>query len=256
MFLDGTHNELPLGRNRADIQGKEALISIDANTYKIVKIPEDPAESNLTTDSTVLNIGEYKVTGSVNLRYKGHNAWEIRNYLSGNERKEEKDKLVRSLTGRGSNKYQQTRYDIVPENTKDKDVHIAADFTIDDYAQKVGRECYINMNLKKDFEDRHIDTKDRSVPVYNKYKEKRKEVVVLQVPKGYRVSHVPGDAKGNVDGLGGYKISYKSDGKKVVLTKEFEVSTLSIPSKKFAENNKMIEDLKKAYKESVVLSAI
>ena len=39
MFIDGTHPLLPFGENREDIQGKEAMISIDTTHYKIVTIP-------------------------------------------------------------------------------------------------------------------------------------------------------------------------------------------------------------------------
>jgi hypothetical protein len=256
LFLDGTHDELPLGRNRRDIQGKEAFISIDANTYKIVKIPEETSDNNMVVDSTLLTIGDYKINGTARIHYTGHQAWDLRRRIADHGPKDEKDKLIRNLIGRGSNKFIQTNYKISAPENRDRDLSIKVDFTIDDYAQKVGREFFINMNLNKELEDRYIDTKDRTVAYYNRFREKKKEVVVLEIPKGYRVSYMPKEAKGAIDGLGGYKVSYKADGKRIILTKEYEVTARAIDAKKFADNNKMVEDLKKIYKESVVLTAI
>jgi hypothetical protein len=112
----------------------------------------------------------------------------------------------------------------------------------------------VNLNLLHYFEDNCIDTKDRTVPSYFDYKASRKEVVVLDIPKGYHVKHLPPATKNAIDGLWTYSISYIADKDKITLTKEYELNTLAINADKFADNNKMVDGLKKVYKESVVLT--
>lgn len=255
MFLDATHPGLPLGANRDDIQGKEAMIAIDEKTYKIVTIPEAPANQNVTVDSTFLTLNERTLSGTVKQSYKGYGAWEIGLLMAMHNQKEEREKAIKEITGRGSNKYTQGKFDVNASQTGGKDVTISSDFSIDDYVQKVGKQCYINMNLNRDYENKLIDTKGRKVPYFNDYKEKKKEIVVLEIPKGYRVAHLPPAATGAADGLWAYKISYKADGRKITLTKEYELKTLSISPKQFADNNKLVDNLKKNYNESVVLTA-
>ncbi|MFI5196841.1 MAG: transglutaminase domain-containing protein [Chitinophagales bacterium] len=254
VFMDGTHPLIPFGVNPAGIQGKEAMIAIDTTHYKIVTVPEVAADKNTTVDSTFISIGDNQIKGTVKQEYKGYEAWQIgvtMMYVKNDDR----EKYVKRLTERGSNKYQQTRYDISASNTGNKDVAVTADFTIDDYPQKEGKQYYINMNLNREFENKHIDTKDRTVPYFYNYKEKTQEVVVLDIPKGYKVTYLPKNAQGSVDGMWGYKISYKADKKQVTLVKEYELNTMAIGQKQFADNNKMVDDLKKIYKESVVLIA-
>jgi hypothetical protein len=70
------------------------------------------------------------------------------------------------------------------------------------------------------------------------------------------VTTVPKGAKGGVNGLWSYNISYAADKKAgtVTLTKELVVHTMKIEPAKFAEHNKAIDELKKQYKETVVLT--
>ena len=256
IFMDGTNSMVPFGVNTEFIQGKEAMISIDTVNYKIITVPEAAADKNTDIDSTFISIGDHQIKGSIKQQYKGYDAWNIESMMKLYKTDKEREKLIQSLTERGSNKYLQTHYDIAVSDTGNKDVNITTDFTIDDYVPQLGKQYYINMNMERNFENKRIDTKDRTVPYFYKHKEKTHEVVVMDIPKGYKVSHLPADAHGSVDGMWGYKISYKADKKQVTLVKEYELNTMVISQKQFADNNKMVDDLKKIYKESVVLTAI
>jgi hypothetical protein len=255
IFADGTESTLPFGKNRDDIQGKEAMIAIDATTYKVVTVPVEAADKNVTVDSTFIGITDYAIAGNVKLEYKGYQAWDTRMNMMFHKG-EEREKAVKALTQRGSNKYTQAKYDYLPTGNDDRDVSINAAFKVDDYVQKVGKECYVNMNLRHNFENNRINDPERKVPYFFDYKQRANEVVVLDIPKGYKVSYLPKDAQGAANGLWSYKISYKADKEKVTLTKEYVLNTLSVDERQFAENNKMVDDLKKLYKETVVLTAI
>ena len=254
IFMDGTHPLIPFGQNPEGIQGKEAMIAIDANNYKIITIPVTPADKNITTDSTSINIDGNNVKGTIRLDLKGYKAWEA-GLMMMYHKNDDRDKAIKAFTRRGSDKYRQIRYDILASCKGNKEVSVTADFAIDDYVQKAGNQYYINMNVKRTFEDKQVETGGRKVPCYFDYKEKIKEVVSLYIPKGYHIAHIPSSAHGSVDGLWNYSISYKTDNKKIILIKQYELNTLIENPGQFDDNNKMVDDLKKQYKESVVLAA-
>jgi hypothetical protein len=254
VFLDGTDAELPFGANRPDIQGKEAMIYIDAKNYEVVTIPVADADRNVTIDSTFMTMAGSKVSGAAHIRYQGYGAWDVGEYLVKYHKKDERDKAVRFITDRGSNKYIINKYDIVSDVGPNRDLTIKTDFDIDNYAHKIGNKCYVNMNLDPHFADNRINGTEREVACYHNYKKKVKEVVTLAVPKGYRVSYIPKNAEANAPGLWSYKISYKTSAGNITLTKEYELNTLKISAHDFAENNRMADDLQRLYKESVVLT--
>ena len=254
IFLDGTDNIQPFGENRYDIQGKEAFIAIDANHYKIVKIPVAPAEKNVITDSTFVHLSYTHLEGNIKQHNTGYPAWDIArilNYL----KEEDRDKAMRMRLGRGADNYKQIKYEVTANETGSKDATVTADFNLQNYAHIVGKEYYVNLNLDRKFGNQRMNDTERNVGYYYPNKEKVEEVVMLDIPEGYKVTHLPGEAHGGLDGVWSYKISYKADKKKIILTKEYELQSLSLSDKEFAKNNKIIDDLNHAYKESVVLTA-
>ncbi|MES2701008.1 MAG: transglutaminase-like domain-containing protein [Bacteroidota bacterium] len=257
VFLDGTDKHLPFGENRADLQGKEALIAIDAKHYEVVKIPEAPAEKSVVTDNTVISINNDKVTGTVTQRYSGYDAWRLIHYMANYNRKAEKDKLVRQITMRGSDKYLIPRYDIYAQETGNMDVNLNGEFSVGNYVHQVGKQTIVNMNLKRTFADMRVNDSGRNVAVYHDHKKVVRESVVLNVPDGYRVSYLPKAAQGSVDGLWNYKITYTEDKRanKVTLTKEYALNAMTVKPSQFVANNRLVDDLKKQYRETVVLTA-
>lgn len=255
VFPDGTTHVQPLGANRSDLQGKEAMIMMDRTRYKIVKIPEAPASQNVTISNTVMDLAYNDVTGTTYDRYTGYPAWNIGEALMDLNRKKEKDEFVRSMTKRGNNKFVVNNYNIDAQKSGNKDVTITTNFTLGDYVQQVKREYFVNMNLTSTFTELRMNEEDRNFPMYTRWKQTVKETVTLNVPKGYRVSYLPKAAKGGVDGLWNYKISYKVQGRSVVLTREYVLNTMKITPEQFKANNKLVDELKKLYKETVVLTA-
>lgn len=254
IFVDGTDPLIPFGLNPAAIQGKEALIAIDEKNFKIIKVPETSPDINVIIDTTYLHLDGKNITGRVSQLYKGYPAWMLESSLM-YYKNEEREKYIKAITTRGSNKYIQKSYEYAQADNEDKNARVSSDFTIDNYVQSAAKEYYINMNLNRNFEDHYIETGDRNVPVSFRYKCKMQEVVVLDIPKGFKATYVPSDASGALDDLWNYKISYKTMPDKIILTKDYELRTMSVPVNKFPENNKLVDGLKKQYKESIVLTA-
>lgn len=257
-FLDGTTHVMPLGYNRADLQGKEANILVREGESKIVKIPTLPASQNTETDNTTLNMDGDKLSGTIYAQYTGYSAWDLGEIFAMYEREYERDKLVKALLNRGNNKLVIQNYNVNRAKSGRKDASIDARFTLGGYVQTVKRDHYVNMNLLRTMEKNRVNEPDRKVPFYFEpdFKRTVKETVTLNVPKGYRVSYLPNAAKGGNDKLWSYSINYKYDAGAgtITLTKEYVINVLKVNPDQFEEHNRIIDELKKQYKETVVLT--
>lgn len=257
VFLDGTTHVQPLGANRSDIQGKEAFIMMNEKTHKIVTIPEAPASANVINDNTVMNLSFSDVTGSISRTLSGYPAWDMGEILALVNRKEDKDEYVHNQLSRGNSKFLLKQYNINAGTSGRKDVGMNATYSLGGYAQQVKKDYFVNMNLSRTMTETRMNDEDRNVAIYLPYKKTVRETVTLNIPKGYRVTSLPKAAKGGVNGMWNYSISYQAgkNSNTVVLTKEIVVHTMKITPDQFKEHNKLVDDLKKQYKETVVLTA-
>lgn len=260
LFMDGTHANLPFGANRNDIQGKEAMVAIDKDNFKIITIPTVAAENNVTTDSAFIRVSELNnndLEGRFKMKMQGYAAWNLGySLLSLTKEKDEREKVVKILAERGSDKFMLQNYNLKVRDNDNKDITISGDFTVGSYLHHLKNDVIVNMNLLRHFEDDYIDTADRKAAWYNDYKHVQKEVVIMEVPKNFKVTYLPKSVSGNLNDLWSYNISYKSDGKRIVLTKEYKLNALVVAPRYFADNNKAIEALENQYKESVVLTEV
>lgn len=253
IFMDGTDPIIPFGTPPSGLQGKEALIGIDKKDFKVIKVPEMDHDLNLVTDSTHVALVGNTMKGSVDISYKGYAAWRIAGILQYRNENEMKD-AMQSITRRGSNKYLQTDFNYKTGQTAAKDMNLHSEFTLSDYARNIDKEWYVNLNLQRTYEDEHADIAERRIPIVFSYKNKIRQVVVMDIPQGYKVTYLPADKSEKVPGLWSYKLAYKQTGKQVTLTKEYELFTMNITPDQFKDHNKLVEGLKNEYKESIVLT--
>lgn len=251
-FMDGTHTSIGFGIPPYALQGKDALISIDADRFEVVKVPESDVLYSTSVDSTYLRIGPGdELLGRLAIRFTGHDAWNMKTVLRYSNEKD-KEKMIKSICSRGSNKYFQKSKDY--RVTEDQ-VFIYSDFSIADHVQRAGRELFINLNLQQHTNSKIEDLRQRKVPVENKYKAIQKEVVTLEIPKGYEVSYLPPDTSRTVPGMGSYSVRYQKTAQQVICIKEFRELTLYIAPAFFEQYNRMIDETHYHDKETISLVA-
>ena len=253
VFLDGTDNILPYGAIPNAIQGKDALISGDADHYETVKIPVIKSDVSMILDSSRVQVSDGTMKGNISIQLSGFNAWGIKSILKYKNDKE-KEETFNSITKRGSNKYHQTSFDYKVFDDPAKEVVINADFELPDYVRKAGKDYYINLNLLRRTVGDNSDLTDRTAPIERDFKEVEKQVVVLDIPQGYKVSHLPDAKHEKVEGVGSYNINYVTDGKTVTLSKEIKMDALYIEPNQFKDFDKLVSAMQNNYKESIVLT--
>lgn len=250
IFLDGTDPNCIFGMPTEGIQDKQAMLAIDDSNYKIITVPIPGKETNLLTDSTVLNLQGNELKGTASIDFYGYYSNILRDMLAYSSQKDAEDAL-RSRFKRGSDKFRLDSYDIGDQHDRAHS-RLTGTFTLQDYAKHLGVEWFINMNLFKLYEHEEIDYPKRKMPIEMHFLNRRRYVVVLNIPDGYDVSYMP-TGKTYQNAVWGFKMNYEKKGKQLIFTQEFDNDHLMLQPDQFADWNKVLENLFPLYRETISL---
>jgi len=251
IFLDGTDPTCVFGLTPAGIQDKEAMIAVNDKEYKILKVPVIDKSKNVIADTTWLELMPNSIKGKIKKTLRGYPAMEMYgNLMYWNSRNIKED--MKNEFSRGSNKFQLDTFNVERKPVWDE-ISLTGEFTLPDYAKKIGKDYYLNLNLFKFFANEEIDYPKRKVPVENSFKSVKKYVVMLKVPDGYSVSYLP-QGKSYHNKVWGFDLQYQQKGNWVILTQEFDNDDLTLTSDEFEAWNKVLQNLFPLYKETLSLT--
>ncbi len=252
VFLDATSRHTQFGLPSSMIQGKEALVGISPEQFEVVPVPVLSSATNLHQDSLHLRFGNNRLSGSGSLKMLGYPKTNTTYSLEGAHKTVEKETIKKILT-KGHNKFFVENYKLV--NLYERDVPLLINYScaIEDYHRQIGNELYINLHLQRDFENDRIDLEKRKQQRENDYQFVDRQVVVMDIPEGYKVQYLPQNQQFNHP-LFNFSIRYNSIGNQVVLEKQIHINHLLLPKEDFGQWNNMITALQEAYREVVILS--
>jgi transglutaminase-like putative cysteine protease len=252
IFLDGTDPSCVFGTPADHIQGKQALVGIDKNNFKIIPVPVMPKEANVLTDSTTISFGDKGISGEISIGMKGYYATDFRtrmNYMNTSEQ----EKYIKELARRGSNKFSLGTFQLQGDKNDRNNMAVKANYVLPDYGKNLAGNLFINMNLIRLYEHQEIDYPKRKIPVEFDYKFIKRFVTILHIPEGYVVDYLPQGKEYRQDGFG-FAMHYEKQGEKVIYTQEYFNDYLMLSPDKFSNWNKVLENLFPLYKETVSLT--
>jgi transglutaminase-like putative cysteine protease len=247
-FLDATASNLPLGVSNSFIQGKEALIGFDAEKHEIREVPVMNMENNKKIDSVNVTIEGNKILGTGSVSYSGYNKMYLSDALK--DHRNDKSKILKTELNKGTNKFLLNSFDITNLDDRDQEMQIAYKFGVEDYANTMGDEIYLNMNLNKNYFVEEIKS-NRTFDIEKNYKEIKVSVIKLKIPKGYSVSELPNPATFK-DTRFGFESKYRVEKGSVVLEQTIMYNFIYLNKSEFDDWNKFYKSLKKSYSELVV----
>jgi transglutaminase-like putative cysteine protease len=253
IFLDGTDPTCVFGTPSDAIQDKEAMLSVSDKEYKIIKVPAVEKTANILCDTTWLELSANGIKGQIRQNLTGYFSSEIYGklmYMNGRTT----DESMKATFARGSNKFTLDNFHI--DNQHDADnITLSANFSLPDYAKKIGNEYYLNLNLFKLFANEEIDFPRRKMPIEFSFKYIKKYVTMLKIPDGYKLSYLP-QSKAFHNNIWGFNLQYQQKGNYVILTQEFDNNSLLLTADQFEPWNKVLENLSPMYKETLSLTKI
>lgn len=250
-FLDATTGPHPFGYPSHMIQGKEAMLKVSDSQYEIIRVPEVEAEKNLEADTLFIKLDGKKIVGRGVSYFRGYSRFEMYNLISQKD-KTKQTTILKNFFQKGNNKFLIDNFTISNLDDRDKDLIISYTFNLADYAQVIGNEIFINLNMEKvNVDDPIKDT--RKIPIENNFKKIRLNHVVLEIPKGFNVSYLP-EKSSYENPLFNFTIDYTASPEKIAVTHKLTINYLLLQPNHFPQLNEMNEKLKEAYKESVNLN--
>ena len=249
-FLDATSSNTYYGLPSAFIQGKEALLSITPDEYKVVEVPVVDRKKNVVADTTYIKLDGNSILGEGKTDLTGY--FRVHNlYRLDGKKDEEQELFMTSFLEKGNNKFFIEDYEILNKEDKDAPLSIEYSYKIEDYISTVGDEIYINMSLDKPYFNSKI--KDgRKLPKESDYQYTSQTVSVFEIPEGYDISYLPKNSDYAHD-MFGFSITYKREGNKLYQVREIYLDYLLLPADNFSSWNEMIVTLGKAYREAIIL---
>ncbi len=247
-FLDATDEYLPLGYPSEFIQGKQALIYMSENDFKLKEVPAAPFHNSGLRDSSKLVIEKDQLRGQSQTEYRGYHHGKYRRQFA-KMKGEDPVKFFKYYHERGNNKFQLTDYG--KPSFGDSLTRLQFDYQIDDYISRTDDKIFVNLNLEKLFSDQKLDD-DRTMPVKQDYAFEIIKHIELEIPNGYEVEYLPKDLDVSNELLN-LNIKYSQDSTSVYYSFHFTNKSLMISPEQFESWNQMVKQVKKSYREVVTL---
>ncbi|MFT5215182.1 MAG: hypothetical protein ACI83H_000290 [Glaciecola sp.] len=255
IFLDATDSYVPYGMPSAFTQTKEALLGINKDAFKIIKVPIQDMDKNISDIKSTITIENDLVKVDETRSLSGYEKVEfISDYTYKKADKTEEEYLNTTLA-LGNNKTNYTN--ITKKNFDNKNTPLILNYNlnIDNYAKTVANKTYINLDIDRTLSQSKIDIKDRKFSKKIDHKFKKKFITTLKIPEGFKASDMPDELSYNNPKFG-FNISYSQEGNIITQHKSIYINTLTVDNSEFETWNDFIINLTRAYKKSITIEKI
>ncbi|MEZ4856077.1 MAG: DUF3857 domain-containing protein [Gelidibacter sp.] len=252
IFMDATDSNVPFGMPSAFIQTKEALVGIDKDHYKLIKVPIQPADKNVTNitstitlDGNVMNVKEQReLSGYEKVDF-------IIDYTYKKDTKTDEEFLNNTLQ-LGNNKTNYTNFTKTHFDNQSTPLMLNYDLTIDSYAKTIGTKKYINLDIDRVLSKSKIDIDTKKYDKKIDHTYSKNYITTFEIPKGYKATYIPDDVSFDNPNYG-FKITYTQKDNTIIQHKDIYVNTLRVKKDDFESWNDFIKNITKAYKKSIIL---
>jgi len=252
VFLDGTSVHLEYGIPTSMIQGKEALIGLNKETFEIQKIPEVSRSKNIVRDKITFAIENDKIQGSGVTATSGYFK-QILFYNISQFSSDKRSQYINKSLALGNNKYEASDI-IFAKNYENRDslLEYSYRFSVEDYITKFDDNIYVNLNIKKPGSYTKIDIEKRFSEKVIEFRNSEILETTFEIPAGYEVVSIPKKKEFNEKGFG-IKVTYENIGKEIKMIREIYLDSLSIKKEEFTQWNKFVTIVNESGKELIIL---
>jgi hypothetical protein len=253
-FLDATTTGLNYYMPTSFIQGKEALVSINKDSFALVTVPIVEARANLVRNDLEVKIapcgslsaqGRSVLFGYPKLFYRQM----IRDVSD-----REFSRLSQEMFCIGNNKCSIESFSAGASAASDSSMQIELGLKVPNYALIAGDMMFVNLNLKREWAAYGIDA-NRKTPLMFRYKSSSEHQYKLDVPEGYKVASLPPDAHFSSPKFS-FSIKYSATERQITYTHSIEIRSREVYVPDFAEWREFIKSLSDAYRQVAAFSLI
>jgi len=252
IFLDATDSYVPFGMPSAFIQTKEALLGINADSFKVIKVPIQNPDKSLTLITSDISIENGIVKVLEKRIFTGYEKVDFITDYTYKKNDKTEEEFLNTTLALGNNKTKYTNINIENFDNATTALILSYKLSIDNYAKTVADKMYINLNIDRTLSKSKIDIEDRkySKKIDNTFK--KNYTTTFTIPDGYKVNYIPKDLSFDNPEFG-YSITYTQKDNTIIQNKTIYINTLSVKKEQFETWNSFIKSLIKAYKKNIVI---
>mgnify|MGYP001167393134 CR=1 FL=1 len=250
VFLDATGQYTIFPSITPFIQGKQALLKIDEDNYKLISIPIISAEQNNTNGKILYTIKDTKLVGTSSLNLNGFSKTEFVGKYKNNLQKEN---LVKNYLSQYITHFNALNIEIKNDDVSQKSLEIKNNFDVDKWIKKVDNQILFKPILFFPFSNFIVDEEKRSVPLNFEYNESYSFEYIITIPEGYKIEYMP-DNFNLSNSLISSSITYSVNNNKIIVTQNLNTNTLLLEKEQFSVWNSSIKNITKQYNQNIILT--
>ncbi|MDP5228826.1 MAG: DUF3857 and transglutaminase domain-containing protein [Cellulophaga sp.] len=250
-YLDATGRYTSIDAPTSFIQGKEALVAKGENLFEIKLVPTIAPKLNAFIDTTNIIISNSEIIGKSKSEISGYLKSD---YFYSLEKQNTDTKLkdfYNTALEKGNNSFLIKNIKELNKFEYDKNLVVAYDFSLSNYAKFLGDEIYINLNLNKRllaFKNKE----NRKTAIEYEYTNYYEYQTSLSIPEGYIVNYLPENTTITNEYITS-NINYKLTKETIEYTHTVELNTLILDLDAQKKVNDLIKQMELSYKEVVIL---
>ena len=252
-FLDATETYLGFNEYAERIQGRQVLME-NGDKYQLTHIPTAQSNQNADVETGKFSINGDGFNGSINHTWKGEDK---EGFLTGlnSIKKEKAETAVINFLSAGNAAYVISNLKLTNLNNPDQDVIANYSVNFKDGLSAFGKDYYIDLDRNKELRDAAIKIAERHHDYWFSHKINLSVEHELTLPAGYKTDQLPA-ALNIVNPDYEFHVQYTAVPGKLLYKKKLIIKNTHLPKTRFTQWNTDIEQLTRAYNESVILKPI
>lgn len=254
IYLDGTGSYTPFGFPTEMIQGKEVLLAINKEKFKVLEVPTMPANASQSIDSIQMRWnGKY---------LEGSSRSQLRGYLKSNYSyrfqdlsAEELRKSMSETLSWGNNAFTVNKPSYRNDLRGDKPLELDFDFVLKDYGLQLQDELIINLHLDKSILKMRVELDNRRSAVQLDHNFSALQVLQFEIPAAYQISKLP-EAKAISNPYFSYSVKYEQQDGRIYMHSSIATHQTVVPVSDLPSYNAFLDELRGLYKQAITLKKI
>jgi len=248
-FLDATQKMQQLGVNSDLIQGKQVLIE-NSDSYLLRTIPLEPATTNATRVSVLLNLNQTELDGKIEMAFDGQMKFAILNHLS-QIASPDKDKFIRQelLESKSTTISDSINYNDIKQ--RESTFRVQAGIKVTNQVINSDQDYFLNLGFLSTNNDEKIDTTN----IYHldlKMKSFSDITIEVNLPQDVQVKQLPKNENFEV-GPFSYTTNYQYINNSILYHKTITINKAVIDKSEFKAYFEFMTNYRKATKQSIHL---
>lgn len=255
IFLDATDSNVPFGMPSAFTQTKEALVGIDKDTFKLIKVPAQPADKNRTKVASTVTLDGETLKVSETRELTGYEKVDFMVDYTFKKDTRTDEEFLNNTLALGNNKTNYNNFKMANFDNKNKPLVLNYDLSIDSYIKTIGDKMYINLDLDRVLSKSKINIEEKKLSKKIEHAYQKTYETTFIIPEGFKANFIP-EASTFEHPNYSFNITYSQKDHTIIQHKTITVNTLSVQKDEFNSWNDFISNIIKAYKKSIIIERI